>query len=415
MLSIPKDCVSKKSTGFNIKALVDETIREGVERSAFAINTESKYELVKRMIEAGLREFVLGISPENTELLSRCLERRALGDFANDTKFIFIALLNSWETTFHYLQEFPKSHLKDLTLSFGMINLQSQNQLFESVFDKFLKIGIESFKVSILCNFAGGIEERRYEEIVGRINRCLALGIKTVRINDSVGTLHPEVTEVLCRNLVYDFPGVDFCLHSHNDRGLALINSLTSIYYGFNMIEGSLGGLGNRAGLPSIELIDKICKEKEISFGNCQLDSKQIIEASQFADEIFMNIPNVFRPVSGLFVNNVNVGVLNIPDYLGVQGEKEYILNASALHPKTVRFALQKAGFDDKELEDEEFITEMTRVLKENLESIYLQAQPQYHLILKDIQELYTSSSLTIEQIKEVALKLKKAKSLITA
>jgi 2-isopropylmalate synthase len=96
---------------------------------------------------------------------------------------------------------------------------------------------------------------------------------------------------------------------------------------------------------------------------------------------------------------------------LGVQGEKQYILNISALHPKTVRFALKKADFNDKELEDEEFIGEMMQVLKEKLESIYLQAQPKYQLLLRDIQELYTSSCLSIEQIKDVAIKLKKAES----
>ncbi len=169
------------------------------------------------MIEAGLREFVLGISPENTDLLNKCLDAKELGEFPNDTKFIFIALLNSWETTFKHLQNFSKSHLRNLTLSFGMINLQSQNRLFESVVEKFRKIGVESFKVSLLCNFSGGIEEKRYEDIVERINRCSALDIKTIRINDSLGTLHPEVTELLCRNLVYDFPDFDFCLHSHND------------------------------------------------------------------------------------------------------------------------------------------------------------------------------------------------------
>lgn len=410
-LTVPKTFADRKFTNFYVKALVDETIREGVERSAFAINVDSKYELVKRMHEAGLREFVLGISPENTELLSKCLESKVLGDFTNDTKFIFIALLNSWETTFHYLQAFPESYLKDFTLSFGMINLQSGIKLFERVVEKFRTLGVELFKVSILCNFAGGIEERNYEQIVKQIDRCLALDIKTIRINDSVGTLHPKITEVLCSNLLHDFPGVDFCLHSHNDRGLALINSLVSIYCGFNMIEGSLGGLGNRAGLPSIELIDKNCKEQGIGFSNCQLDSKKIIAASQFADEVFMNIPNVYRPVSGLFVNNVNVGLLNIPDYLGVQGDKQYILNVSALHPETVRFALKKADFNEKELEDEEFIGEMMQVLKEKLESIYLQAQPKYQLLLRDIQDLYTSSSLTIEQIKEVAIELKKADS----
>jgi 2-isopropylmalate synthase len=107
-LTVPKTFADRKITNFNVKALVDETIREGVERSAFAINVDSKYELVKRMHEAGLREFVLGISPENTELLSKCLESKVLGDFTNDTKFIFIALLNSWETTFHYPSCLPR-------------------------------------------------------------------------------------------------------------------------------------------------------------------------------------------------------------------------------------------------------------------------------------------------------------------
>lgn len=397
------DIVNFNSGPLRIDILVDETLREGVERSAFAVDDDNRYALLEKMVDAGLREFVLGISPERPRLLQKCLESKANGHLPTDARFVFIALLNSWETTYDYLALLPREHLQDFILSFGMIDLRSQEQLLEKVVESFRSMGINSFKASILVNFRPGLSDEIYERIVGQVRRCLDNGISTIRINDSIGALYPETTTVLCKQLVTDFPGINFCLHAHDDRGLALANALASVSAGFNMIEGTLAGLGNRAGMPSMELIAKIAEERNIQFGNCVLNTSKLIESSRFADEMFMNMPNVYRPVSGWFVNNVNFGPLNIPDYLNVKGERKYVLNIAALHPKTIREALKATQFDGRLTHDDKFISDLMDLLEVRLIQTYREKQPEYKTLLHQFKTLYDACWLELADIHEAA------------
>lgn len=396
----------KSYCNFKIDYLVDETLREGVERSPFAIDENSRYELLKKMVDAGLREFVLGISPEIPTILKKCEEAKFNGELPKDCKFIYIALLNSWGTTYDYVKTLPMEFVEDCTISFGMIELKSEQQLFETVVNSFRDIGVKSFKASILINFKSGVEGQNYEKISEQVARCIQNGIRTIRINDSVGTLFPESTSVLCERLVSDFPGVNFCLHAHDDRGLALANAFASVYAGFNMIEGSLAGLGNRAGLPSMELIDKLAKEKSITFGNAVIDSAKVVKAAQLADEIFMNIPNVYRPVSGLFVNRVNFGVLNIPDYLNAEGDRDYVMNIAALHPNTIKDALKAIKFEESKIQDENFISAMTHIIADTLQRAYTTQMPEYLTLIEQMKRLYGGAWLGLDEIRDIAFSI---------
>lgn len=392
-------------SNFTVGTLVDETLREGAERSAFAVTEENRFLLLKKMIDAGLREFVLGISPEPPELLRMSLQAKHDGLLPSDCKFIWIALLNSWETTYDYIKDFPPSFLEDFILSFGMIEMRSEQRLFEKVIEKFRKIGIKSFKTSILVNFKSGIEAN-YEKIDEQVRRCMDNGVDVIRINDSVGTLFPESTDTLCRELVANYPNVNFCLHAHDDRGLAVANAMASVYAGFDMIEGSLAGLGNRAGLPSIELLAKIAQDKHITLGNSTLSIERLVEASRLADEIFMNVPNVYRPVSGLFVNRVNFGVLNIPDYLNADGDRQYVMNIAAIHPKTIQDALRAIKFDEDKINDEEFLEEMMEALKASMQNIYTNKMPAYKALIEEMGSLYNHSWLSLNDFRSIAMTL---------
>lgn len=73
-------------------------------------------------------------------------------------------------------------------------------------------------------------------------------------------------------------------------------------------------------------------------------------------EEIFLQIPNVFRPVSGKFETNSNYGVLNTPYFLETNDEKGYFVNYAGLHSHTLRQALQQysQNIDSNNLSDEE-------------------------------------------------------------
>lgn len=396
---------SEKYRNFKVGHLVDETLREGCERCGFEIDDGKKFKLLKSMTDAGLREFFIGIGPKKqNRFISKCLQEKLdTGVLPFDTKFIFITLLNSWKETLENLQELPKHHIKELEISFGMVDIQSKNQLFESVHNDFTNVGFKSFRISTLNNFSGGLSDEMYAKIANQILRCKKLGINTIRINDSVGTLYPEDTAKLCQSLTADFKNTNFCLHTHNDRGLSLVNSLVSIQNGFNMIEGSLAGFGNRSGITPIDLVVKICQEKNIDLGGLKIDKKKLKQTTQLAEQIFLAIPNVYRPDSGIFTSKVNIGALNIPDYLQAPGERNYVLNADGVYKGNIKSTLIKEGFDRALLEDDNFMDIVISQLDADLAHRSERAERQYSTITKEIFELQKGGGIEQKDILNIA------------
>ncbi|MDB5593309.1 MAG: Isopropylmalate/homocitrate/citramalate synthase [Hyphomicrobiales bacterium] len=180
-----------------------------------------------------------------------------------------------------------------------------------------------------------------------RIDRSVACGIDVVRINDSLGTIYPEAMAILAANLRHDYPAVNFCLHAHNDRGFGLQNALNSIYHGFNLIEGGFADFGNRSGLPAIELLELIFREKNITLSNGTLDATTASQTARLAERTFLVLPDLYRPLSGMLVNFENMGVTNIPDYLGASSASNYFLNRIGLHEQTLDKIFREIGLTD--------------------------------------------------------------------
>lgn len=285
-------------SNFRVKYLVDESLREGLERCMFPVRVDDLYRLFEAQVGAGIRETIIGSGPEEPDLFRRVCENQDKGKLPDDIRPVFLVLLNCWDATYANFKKLPRPWVERAIYSFGMIPHKKDEGLFEKVFDKFEKLGAVHVKSSILNNFEHGINDDKYAEMKWQLDWVYSMGIRTVRINDSVGKLFPEDTATLCRRLVRDYPGVTFCLHCHNDRDLALANQLTSIYYGFDMIEGSLCGYGNRSGITPLEILASVCRSKNIELGNVPIDTKKLCQNAVLAEEIFMAVPNVYRPVS---------------------------------------------------------------------------------------------------------------------
>lgn len=118
---------------------------------------------------------------------------------------------------------------------------------------------------------------------------------------------------------------------------MGLQNALVSIYNGFNLIEGGFAGTGNRSGLPAIEILNFIFKEKSISINGKYLDSSLVLDAARLTERTFLSIPDLYRPISGHIVEQENMGVANIPSFLGAARDVPYFLNSIGLHDVTLQ------------------------------------------------------------------------------
>jgi 2-isopropylmalate synthase len=81
-------------------------------------------------------------------------------------------------------------------------------------------------------------------------------GARRVCLCDTVGQAHPVAVGRLVR-FVRGFlpPGIGIDWHGHNDRGLAVPNSLAALEAGADRVHATALGVGERAGNTSLELL----------------------------------------------------------------------------------------------------------------------------------------------------------------
>ena len=81
-------------SNFLVPYLVDETLREGVERTAFPITLDKKMSIIKRLADSGMRDFIIGCGPEEPLVWDKIHQERTVGTLPLDTKATYIILLN---------------------------------------------------------------------------------------------------------------------------------------------------------------------------------------------------------------------------------------------------------------------------------------------------------------------------------
>ena len=92
--------------------------------------------------------------------------------------------------------------------------------------------------------------------LVESIQAAIDAGATVINIPDTVGYTNPEEFEKLFKNLRDNIPAFDeitFSVHCHDDLGMAVANSLEAIKAGATRIEGTINGIGERAGNAALE------------------------------------------------------------------------------------------------------------------------------------------------------------------
>jgi len=76
------------------------------------------------------------------------------------------------------------------------------------------------------------------------IEQFLDLGVTEISLSDTIGTAHPGIVHEYCTSLQDAHPEVQWTLHFHNTRGLALANVLAGLLAGVTRFDAAFAGLG---------------------------------------------------------------------------------------------------------------------------------------------------------------------------
>lgn len=103
-------------------------------------------------------------------------------------------------------------------------------------------VGIQG---GMACTFGCPFEGRPPMEQLDRVvSRYLEIGIASVGLSDTIGVANPVQMYEVCSHMLDKFPQVNWSLHLHNTRDMALANVVMAMQAGMTYFEAAIGGLG---------------------------------------------------------------------------------------------------------------------------------------------------------------------------
>ena len=128
---------------------------------------------------------------------------------------------------------------------------------------------------------------RTEPEFLAQITQAaIEAGATTINIPDTVGFAVPDQFAELIRYLFDNVKNIHdavISVHCHNDLGLAVANSLAAIRAGARQVEGTINGIGERAGNAALEEIVMALRTRPEVFGHVTTDvnTREIVKSSR--------------------------------------------------------------------------------------------------------------------------------------
>ncbi len=186
---------------------------------------------------------------------------------------------------------------------------------------KLIKMAVEAVKMA--KGLAAEVEF--YAEDAGRadpeylfemLEAAIGAGANVVNIPDTTGYTVPEQFGALIRSIREKVPNIGkatISVHCHNDLGLAVANSLAGVRNGARQVEGTINGIGERAGNAALEEVVMGLHTRADYYGlRTRLDTREFHRTSRLvADMLGMAVPpnkavvggNAFSHSSGIHVD----------------------------------------------------------------------------------------------------------------
>ena len=242
--------------------IFDETLRDGEQQVGIFFDAETKRDLALLIAATGVHHVALMPAIHHTEAeLVRELAEKGIPNLTASTmmgkKYIDESIACGVKTIILF------NAVSDRLLCLRDRQLRSSPTdagAIERVRQRMLDTVLEHLKYAAdcglkICFAAEDASRADFDFLVECINKFQPY-IEHFLLCDTVGVLTPENTRLWIRNLIeFTSDKTSLAVHFHNDRGLALENTIQAILAGATGISGTFGGIGERAGNVAIEQV----------------------------------------------------------------------------------------------------------------------------------------------------------------
>ncbi|WHL24961.1 MAG: 2-isopropylmalate synthase [Candidatus Blochmannia vicinus] len=189
-------------------------------------------------------------------------------------------------------------------------------------------------------------------------------GASTINIPDTVGYTTPYHFGQIIDSLYNRVPGIDkaiISVHCHDDLGMAVGNAISAIQAGARQIEGTINGIGERAGNAALEEVIMAIKVREDLLNvHTNIRFQEIYRTSQVISQLCnMPIPankaivgsNAFSHSSGIHQDGIlknrrNYEIMT-PESIGLKDIKLNLTSRSGR--AAVKYHMQSMGYQESD------------------------------------------------------------------
>ncbi len=236
--------------------LFDTTLRDGEQSPGVSLNIQEKLEIARQLAKLNIDVIEAGfpvISPGDfaaTRAIAENISGPVICGLARANK-------NDIDKAWEALKPAPKKRIHTF-IATSDIHMKYKLQLEpREVIERAVEAVKYARQFTEDVEFSAEDATRSNREFLCRIlSEVIAAGATTLNIPDTVGYITPREFAGLIRYLKENVKGIDrvtLSVHCHNDLGLAVANSLAAIQEGVTQIEGTINGIGERAGNTALE------------------------------------------------------------------------------------------------------------------------------------------------------------------
>ena len=269
----------------------DTTLRDGEQTPGVSLQTPEKIEIAKGLVRLGIDVIEAGFpaaSPgdfEAVQTIAREVKGATICALARanekDVQKAIDALKDAERSRLHVFIAISELHME--------YKLKMTRQ---EVLDKVKSVlAYAKGKVDEI-EFSGEDAARSDLDFACQVfGVAIAGGATIINVPDTVGYMNPNEFGDKIRYIKEHTPGIEnaiISVHCHDDLGLANANTLAAIKAGARQVEGTINGLGERAGNVAIEEVVMALKTRHDYFGDLQvnIDTKQFTKLSKLVSRL---------------------------------------------------------------------------------------------------------------------------------
>ncbi len=270
--------------------LFDTTLRDGEQAPGFSMNIDEKVAMAGQLARLGVDVIEAGfpISSEGDFEAVRAVAQEVRGPvIAGLARAVPGDIDRCWEAVKG--AGHPRIHTFIATSD---IHIRYK---FRTTRKEILKRAVKAVRHA--CSLCGDVEfsaEDAFRSDVDFlcevVEAAIEAGASTINIPDTVGYAIPSEFGALISAIRSRVSGIDravLSVHCHNDLGLAVANSLAAVQNGAGQVEGSINGIGERAGNASLEEVIMAIKTRGALFGaDTGVDTGEIYRTSRLLTKI---------------------------------------------------------------------------------------------------------------------------------